>query len=277
MPIIAQAHRQYGAGRSQLTAKALYLSCVMQYPLYGTTMFPVKYRGYWSYGNSLILGVNNDGLMLIKPDDKFVINEYRYQALESILLDPSDSFITVTLQRHLTDNNHKCYVFETSQKNEIGSLIASYCPNLAGWITEAEAPPKKLKGRYLFHTYHVGLLEFHVGITNEDRIRLYHNLVNARRTLVDSEVLRKPTEGGGSFLRNTLRRLSKHKLDKLRQENGGDTGETYKGYHYAFWAFSRQPLQQSISRLPENEEQIMLQVFQTILTYAGLGQNGSKF
>lgn len=99
--------------------------------------------------------------------------------------------------------------------------------------------------------------------------------MNARRTLVDAEVLRKPTEGGGNFLRNTLRRLSKHKLDKLRQENGGDTGETYKGYHYAFWAFSRQPLQQSISRLPENEEQIMLQVFQIILTYAGLGQNGN--
>ncbi|XP_060516918.1 myosin-I heavy chain-like [Cylas formicarius] len=257
VPIIAQAHRQYGANRTELTAKALYLSCVMQYPLYGTTMFPVTYRGYWSYGNALILGVNCEGIMLIKSDDKFVLNEFRYQDVESILLDPSDSFITLTLQRHIGENNHKCYVFETKQKNEIGSLIASYCPSLAGWLTESETPQKRIKS-----------------ITNEDRVRLYHNLVNCRRALVDHEILRKPMDSSGSFLRNTLRRLSKHKLDKLRQEHGGDTGETYKGFHYAFWAFSRQPLSQSISRMPEAEEQIMLQVFQIILTYAGLGQNG---
>lgn len=112
------------------------------------------------------------------------------------------------------------------------------------------------------------------GITNEDRVRLYHTLVSCRRALVDVDMLRKPTDVSGNFLRNTLRRLSKHKLDKLRQEHGGDTGETYKGFHYAFWAFSKQPLVQSISRIPEAEEQIMLQVFQVILTYAGLGQNG---
>ncbi|XP_017776835.1 PREDICTED: myosin-I heavy chain isoform X2 [Nicrophorus vespilloides] len=256
VPIIAQAHRQYGAGRTELTAKALYLSCVMQYPLYGTTMYSVTYRGYWSYGNSLVLGINNNGIMLIKPDDKFVLNEYPYHEIESIMLDPSDSFITITLQRHMNDSNHKCFVFETAQKNEIGSLIASYSPTLAGWITECEQPQKKVKA-----------------MTNEDRIRLYHNLVNCRRALVDNDILRKPTDASGSFLRNTLRRLSKHKLDKLRQEHG-DSGETYKGFHYSFWAFSRQPLPQSISRIPESEEQIMIQVFQIVLTYAGLGQNG---
>lgn len=259
VPIIAHAHRQYGAGRSELTAKALYLSCVMQYPLYGTTMFQVTYRGYWSYGNTLILGINCDGLMLIKPDDKFVLNEYRYHEIESILLDPSDSFITITLIRHPNDSSNKCFVFETTQKAEIGSLIVSYCPALAGWITENEAPPKKVKP-----------------ITNEDRVRLYHNLVNCRRTLVDSDALRKPQDISGGFLRNTLRRLSKHRLEKLRQEHGNssDHGETYKGFPYAYWAFSRQALPQSMTKLPEVEEQIMLQVFQIILTYAGLGQNG---
>lgn len=264
VPILAQAHRQYGSGRTELTAKVLYLSCVMQYPLYGTTMYPVTYRGYWSYGNTLILGVNCDGLILIKPEDKFVIYEFRYTDIESIMLDPSDSFITITLNRTTANaaatDQQRCYVFETSQKNEIGSLIISYFPALSNWITENEIPARRGKG-----------------ITNEDRVRLHHNVVVCRRHLVDGEILRKPQDSSGGFLRNTLRRLSKHRLEKLRAEHGNaiqDHGETYKGFPHAFWAFSRQPLPQSLSKLPDQEEQAMLQVFQAILTYAGLGQNG---
>lgn len=85
--------------------------------------------------------------MLIKPDDKFVLYEYRYTDIESIFLDPSDSFLTVNLMRQQPDTSHKCFVFETPQKNEIGSLIVSYWPTLASWITDNEAPTKKVQRR----------------------------------------------------------------------------------------------------------------------------------
>lgn len=88
VPILAQAHKQYGTGKTDIVAKVWYLTCVMQFPLYGTTMFQVSYRGYWSYGNTLILGVNCDGIAMIKPDDKFILYEYRYCDIESIFLDP---------------------------------------------------------------------------------------------------------------------------------------------------------------------------------------------
>ena len=80
--------------------------------------------------------------------------------------------------------------------------------------------------------------------------------------------------------------MSKRRIEKLRQEHGSgggvggvsnpfsDGGETYKGFPHAFWAFTRQPLATSISRLPEADEQQALAVFNTILAYAGLGQNG---
>lgn len=74
-------------------------------------------------------------------------------------------------------------------------------------------------------------------------------------------------------------RLSKHKLEKLWAEHIGslsEHGETYKGFSGSYWCFSRQPIVQSLSRLSEQDEQIALQMFQIILKYAGLGQNGNR-
>uniref|UniRef100_A0A1A9ZXJ2 Myosin motor domain-containing protein n=1 Tax=Glossina pallidipes TaxID=7398 RepID=A0A1A9ZXJ2_GLOPL len=275
IPILAQAHRQYGASRNELTAKVLYLSCVMQYPLYGTTMFNVIYKGYWNHVNNIIFGINYEGIMFIQPEDKYILYQFKYSDIESIMLDPSDSFITITLNRQIHDRQiskqtekvvnvtieaQRCFVLETSQKNEIGSLIISYYPSLSNWIMNNFEISRKTKG-----------------ITNEDRTRLYQNVVLCRRQLVDLEVLRRPQEASGGFFRNTLRKLSKHRLEKLRAEEGSNVqehGETYKGFHHSFWAFSRQQISQSLSRITDQDEAIMLQVFQAILTYSGLGISG---
>ncbi|XP_070135600.1 unconventional myosin-VIIa isoform X2 [Drosophila bipectinata] len=271
IPILAQAHRQYGSSRNELTAKILYLSCVMQYPLYGTTMFHVTHRGYWSFINNIILGVYCDGIMFIQPDDKFVIYQFKYVDVESILLDPSDSFITISLNHNIPplnkphrDSNfvlesQKCFVFETTQKHEIGSLIIAYYPALSNWILNIAECSKKIKGT-----------------TNEDRLRLYQNVISCRRQLVDMNIVRKPHEIGG-FLKNTLRRLSKHRLEKLRPEqrsNIQENGETYKGFSYSFWAFSKQQISFGLSSMSEQDESIMVQVFDLILKFSGLGISG---
>lgn len=68
-------------------------------------------------------------------------------------------------------------------------------------------------------------------------------------------------------------RLSKHGLEKLRAEYGG-VSEVYKGFSLSYWAFGRQPMTQSLSKM-EAEEPSAVQMYQIILTYAGLGQNGT--
>ncbi|KRK07125.1 uncharacterized protein Dyak_GE28252 [Drosophila yakuba] len=267
IPILAQAHRQYGSSRNELTAKVLYLSCVMQYPLYGTTMFKVNYKGYWNMASNIILGIHFDGLKFINPEDKSVMLQFKYVDIESILLDPSDSFITISLNRSAQllkssrdessfIESQKCFVFETPQKNEIGSLIISYYPPLSNWILNNLECSKKYKGT-----------------TKEDRLRLHQNVVLCRRQLVDMNIVKKPHDLGG-FLRNTLRRLSKHRLEKLRSEQGSsmqDHGEIYKGFSHTFWAFSKQQIPFCLSTISDQEEVVMVQVFDLILTFSGLG------
>ncbi|KAH8275039.1 hypothetical protein KR018_000045, partial [Drosophila ironensis] len=273
IPILAQAHRQYGSSRNELTSKVLYLSCVMQYPLYGTTMFNVTYKGYWNFINNIILGISCEGIMFIQPEDKLVIYQFKYNDIESIMLDPSDCFITISvnnsvqqLNKHSRAGNtlietQKCFVFETTQKNEIGSLIIAYYPSLSTWILNIVECSKKIKAT-----------------TNEDRMRLYQNVVACRRQLVDMNIVRKPHEMGG-FLKNTLRRLSKHRLEKMRSEQRAhvqDNGETYKGFSYSFWAFSKQQIPFGLSTLSDQDESIMVQIFESILTFSGLGTSGDN-
>ena len=84
------------------------------------------------------------GILLIKPDDKFILFEFTYSEIESLLLDPSDNFITLNLARGAQERQ-RVYVFETKQKAAIGALVASYCPTIANWIREADAPKRKVK------------------------------------------------------------------------------------------------------------------------------------
>ncbi len=276
----------------QVVAKVWYLSCIMQYPLYGCTLFPAAYKGYWPHaggGGAITLGVSGDGLLVVKPEDnKAVLFEFPYREVESVLLDPNDNFVTVNLTRSSggeSGDRQRVHVFETAHKAAIGSLVAAYCPSLAdGAQAQSHAGGGNPGG---------GRRRVKQ-VTNEDRMRLHQNLVSARRALVDSGILKKPCDDGAGFFKNTLRRLSTKKLDRYRAEAvANEQGEVYKGFSHAYWAFARQPLPQTLSLMPmanpgqqmtasaanaaatasdPHDEQLALEVFQLILTYAGLAQ-----
>ena len=259
IPILVEAHNHYGAGKADVVAKVWYLRCVMQYPLYGSTMFSVTYKGYWSHGSSIILAINMAGVLLLKPEDKFILFEFPFRDIESILLDPGENFVTITLHKAESERQ-RVFVLETGEKTEVGALVASYCPSLANWIREAEAPLRKVKQ-----------------ITNEDRLRLQGQLVACRRSLVDNESLRKPADDGKGFLKNTLRKLSTKKLEKLRAEAlTNEQGEVYKGFPHTYWAFTKGLLVTTLTNMAENDEAMAIEVFSLILTYSGLVTAASK-
>lgn len=259
VPILHDAHKHYGSGKAEVVAKVWYLSCVMQYPLYGCTMFSAAYRGFWSYANNIIIGINAEGVILVKSDDKFILFEFPYAEIESLLLDPSDNFITLNLVK-TAQERQRVYVFETDKKAAIGALVAAYRPSLANWIREAEgASAAKRRAKQ---------------VTNEDRLRLHQNLVNCRRALVEQNLVKKPlnSEDSGNFFKNTLRRLSnKKQMEKLRAEAlANEQGEVYKGFSHAYWAFSKSDMPHTLSNMEDIDEDQALEVFHLILTYAGL-------
>ena len=87
-------------------------------------------------GSNLNMGINCEGILLIRPDDKYVIVEFPYSDVESILLDPSDDFITINLHRN--HDAQRVFVFEARWRDEMGALIASYSPEHATWIREVD-------------------------------------------------------------------------------------------------------------------------------------------
>ena len=69
-----------------------------------------------------------------------------YTEVESFLLDPSDQFITLNLVK-TEQERQRVFVFETSQKNIIGALVAAYRPALANWVRETADPSAPAKRR----------------------------------------------------------------------------------------------------------------------------------
>lgn len=246
---LCTAHRTYGSGKSELVCKVWYLSIVMQYPLYGTALFPVTCRGYLTYDHQLLLGISCEGVLLVNADSKAILNAYRYSDLESVLVNEEDRLVTVTLSKSVPDL-HKCYLFETPQHQEVASLVSSYWPPLAA----------RMKPSYELHVK--GRLAF------EDRVKLHQEVMNCRRTLVDSGLLNKPEVATLGLFRSTLRRLNRNRLDKLRQEY---SSEGYKSYQHTYWAFSKTPIGQSFLVMADAQgETTAIKVFTSILIFSGL-------
>lgn len=64
--------QKYGTGKTEIQAKVWYLTSVKHYPLYGSMLYYVTYKGFWSHPNSLILAVDVGGVKFVNAKTKQV-------------------------------------------------------------------------------------------------------------------------------------------------------------------------------------------------------------
>ncbi|XP_041351468.1 unconventional myosin-VIIb-like isoform X2 [Gigantopelta aegis] len=248
---VAKAHKHYGTGKTELEAKVWYLTCVKQFPLYGCTLFPIVHKGLWSHTSDALLAINMDGIKFVRAKDKSVIHDFRYSEIESVSIDANDNYVTLELRNKAqTDCPQRTFMFETNYKEDIGHLVASYSPHHASWMKHDYEGMKKIK------------------MTDEEKLKLYEELVRCRKALSESRLLQRPLQDSGAgFLRNTLRRLTKSRIDRLQHYAASNSGQ----FDVSYWSYTKSPLRQSLTAIHDpTVEEIGVKMFNSILVYTGI-------
>lgn len=195
---------------------------------------------------------------MIKSDDKFIMYEYSYNQIESVQLEASENLITINLNRALPPDTHKCFVFETKAASEIANLIASYYPSLSS-SNNKTTTIRKIKQ-----------------ITNEDRFRLYQNLINCRKLLIENGLLKKAKENYNLQvkLKSTLRRLSKSKLNEHWHRQFVRRFEQFEyetDFPVEYFSYSKYPISSSLTALDNEEDNLVsIVIFQMLLQFSGV-------
>mmetsp|Transcript_43348 Transcript_43348/g.60848 ORF Transcript_43348/g.60848 Transcript_43348/m.60848 type:complete len:329 (-) Transcript_43348:271-1257(-) len=129
---ILKEHMQH-VGLAQDEAKLRYLTIVKAYVLYGTTFFPpCRSIGNRNVGK-VIIGVNNEGIRLLKPKTKEQISEHLFTEICSWASSSGTFAFEFGSQTESTK-----YSFETKQGSIIASTIQTYIDILVQMLKQGE-------------------------------------------------------------------------------------------------------------------------------------------
>ena len=116
-------------------------------PLYGSMLFHVQYKGFWSYPSAIYLAVDLIGAKFVNTMTKHIMADYTYEQLDSIGVDSMEDAITLEMKPRGREKQ-KLFNFETLQKEDIANLIASYSPAHSKWQRVGEPKVKQVSKYY---------------------------------------------------------------------------------------------------------------------------------
>jgi len=130
--VIFKAHAT-NTGKSEEEAKTEYLDIVKQWPFYGTTFYPpCKTIGSKKIPNKVIIGVNAEGILLLKKD-KELVSTHPFTEICSW----ASSSTTFAFEFGSQTESQK-YTFETKQGAIIAASIQTYIDILVQMLKSGE-------------------------------------------------------------------------------------------------------------------------------------------
>ncbi|KJE90233.1 myosin-X [Capsaspora owczarzaki ATCC 30864] len=249
---IGASHRSFGAGKTELQAKVMYLTAIKQFAVYGSTLYNVVYKGFWSHPNKIYLGVDHEGFKFVNVKTKAILVAYKYEQLQNMELDSEEDQLTLTLKQ-VNREEQQSFIFETPHKEEIASLISSYSPVHRHWTSTSAARIKEVR------------------LTDADLANLLGEVREARKKLARvNNFLRKPEGQSGGFIAATLRRLPSTKGKKTADKEP----DYEKIYKKDWWVYTKSRIPTSLTLLEGEDVETALKMFASLLIYGGLAQNG---
>ncbi|KAJ3396223.1 cytochrome c oxidase subunit 1 [Lobulomyces angularis] len=111
--------------------KFLYLELIQKEKRYGSTIFPVKYRGFWSHVENILLSISEPGIEFLHPKSKDSILSFSYANVTSYEIEITNVISISVLSKDQDDDEKKAidtYQFNSLQAEEILLLLKEYNP-----------------------------------------------------------------------------------------------------------------------------------------------------
>jgi hypothetical protein len=109
------------SGFTALEAKLNYLDYVQEWVFYGATFFTVEQRQFKDYPSPLTLGINCEGVLLMHPEKRTVLENYAYT--DVVTWGNSDEKLIVVVGNIVQQRK---LIFKTADGKPINQLIHSY-------------------------------------------------------------------------------------------------------------------------------------------------------
>ncbi|KAJ3102617.1 cytochrome c oxidase subunit 1 [Phlyctochytrium planicorne] len=285
-------------GTSAIQAKFLYLETVKGFKYYGTSLYPAKYQGFWTFSENITLAVSSTGVEFLQEGSREAIMTFTYNEVKTFASDFETLSITINRigDRDEESESMEVYSFTSPHAEEITSLMREYAPTKIGKTKEK--------------------------VYSEQEIALlFRDVEKARAVLLEKNIVRRPgpeyvaaalaTFTTSSFTAKNNRRFSlrtskintktnrSHEslrpvresmpignalsLASLSKENGGSrssdmiasSGKLDSDYSDKDWSFSQTRLITSLLSPQENDiEDWAISLHSLIITYAGITSNG---
>ncbi|TPX50841.1 hypothetical protein SeLEV6574_g00644 [Synchytrium endobioticum] len=256
---------------SPIQAKVMFMESARSFRFYGATLFPVRYKGFWSYAENVLLAVAYAGIEVVHTKTRETIIGYSFSEMVSFECDNDVISFTVVHEIDNEDDSddnppQTTYHFVSSEAEEIAALLREYYPNHLG--------AKKSKDTYM----------------HLDASTLQKDLEKRRAILIQKQLMRMPGPDGGDRntkaavgtirglkplpLRPTVIQGSEYAGDNLPAlpTRFGKATTSLESYSEADWCFTKSPISQSLSTLMGTTawDDWAVAVHKVILGYGGI-------